>query len=94
MPTKVVHCKKAPYDTYVGRPSKWGNQFAAKDSKFDTVKCATTAEAVSRHEAWIRSRPDIMEEVKAELRGKVLGCWCDEGQPCHGRTLAQIADED
>ena len=23
----VVHCKKEPYDIYVGRPSKWGNPF-------------------------------------------------------------------
>lgn len=25
--TKVVHCKKEPYDVYIGRPSKWGNPF-------------------------------------------------------------------
>ena len=23
----VVHCKKANYDVYIGRPSKWGNPF-------------------------------------------------------------------
>jgi len=23
--TRVVHCKKEPYDVYIGRPSKWGN---------------------------------------------------------------------
>ncbi len=21
----VVHCKRAPHDVYIGRPSKWGN---------------------------------------------------------------------
>jgi len=25
--TKVVHCKKEPYDVYIGRPSKFGNPF-------------------------------------------------------------------
>ncbi len=25
--TKVVHCKRAPFDIYIGRPSKWGNPF-------------------------------------------------------------------
>lgn len=25
--TKTVHCKKEPYDIYIGRPSKWGNPF-------------------------------------------------------------------
>ena len=25
--TRVVNCKKEPYDVYIGRPSKWGNPF-------------------------------------------------------------------
>ena len=25
--TKVVHCKREPFDIYIGRPSKWGNPF-------------------------------------------------------------------
>ena len=25
--TRVVHCKRAPFDIYIGRPSKWGNPF-------------------------------------------------------------------
>ena len=30
----VVHCKKAPYEVYIGRPSKWGNPFThLKDGK-------------------------------------------------------------
>jgi len=24
-PMKVVHCKKEPFDVYIGRPQKWGN---------------------------------------------------------------------
>jgi len=27
MSSLVVHCKKSPYDVYIGRPSKWGNPF-------------------------------------------------------------------
>jgi len=23
----VVHCKRAEYDVYIGRPSRWGNPF-------------------------------------------------------------------
>ena len=26
--TDVVHCKKAPFDVYIGRPSKWGNPYS------------------------------------------------------------------
>ena len=25
--TRVVHCKREPFDIYIGRPSKWGNPF-------------------------------------------------------------------
>ena len=25
--TRVVHCKRARYDVYIGRPSKWGNPY-------------------------------------------------------------------
>ena len=25
--TRVVHCKRAPFDIYIGRPSKWANPF-------------------------------------------------------------------
>jgi hypothetical protein len=35
-----------------------------------------------------------MKAIKRELRGKVLGCWCDDPLPCHARTLARIADEE
>ena len=23
----VVHCKRAPFDVYIGRPGPWGNSF-------------------------------------------------------------------
>ena len=29
---RVVHCKKEPYDVYIGRPSKWGNPYSHKDN--------------------------------------------------------------
>jgi hypothetical protein len=24
---RVVHCKRAPHDVYIGRPSRWGNPY-------------------------------------------------------------------
>jgi hypothetical protein len=32
------------------------------------------------------------QEIRNELRGHVLACWCDP-LPCHGHVLAAIADE-
>ncbi len=82
--TRVVHCKKEPYDIYIGRPSKWGNPFAIGiDGDRDEV--------IRRYEAWIRTRPNLMVTLP-ELKGKVLGCWC-KPLPCHGDVLARLADE-
>jgi hypothetical protein len=88
----VVHFRKAPYDVYIGRPSPWGNPF--------TYKAGTLAEFVvprqevlPRYEEWVRAQPDLIERIKRELRGKVLGCWCAP-KSCHGDILAKIANEE
>lgn len=33
-----------------------------------------------------------VEEIRAELAGKDLLCWCDEDQPCHADLLLAIAN--
>lgn len=33
------------------------------------------------------------EEIKKELRGKNLCCWCPMDQPCHADVLLEIANE-
>ena len=98
--TTVVHCRKAAYDVYVGRPSKWGNKYSHLPSVViginvrGVIRVATREEAVRRHEEDVRSDPELMKAIKRELRGKALGCWCDDPLPCHARTLARIADEE
>jgi hypothetical protein len=34
-----------------------------------------------------------VEEIRRELRGRVLACWSDP-EPCHGHVLAAIADDE
>jgi hypothetical protein len=80
----VVHFRKAEYDVYIGRPTKWGNPFLVGR---DGVR----GECIAKYAAWIRTQPDLMDSV-VELRGKVLGCWCAP-RPCHGDVLAELADE-
>ena len=80
----VVHCKKARYDVYIGRPSIWGNCFVIG-------KDGTRAEVVAKYRAWLEAKPDLVAKAKAELRGKVLACWCAP-LPCHGNVLAKIAN--
>lgn len=87
MHSLVVHCKKEPYDVYIGRPSKWGNPFKVGEGG------ATREEVVGWYEDWLLEQPDLVAAVRLELRGKVLGCWCAP-QACHGDVLARIANEE
>lgn len=102
MPGLVVHCKREPYDVYIGRPSPWGNPFSHKEGTQAAYKVATREEAVRRYREWlwqrIRTEPGLVAAL-AELHGKTLGCWCAP-KACHGDVLvlaarwaaAQLAD--
>ena len=90
--TKVVHCKKEPYEVYIGRPSKWGNPFTHLDTSTRAqIKVATREEAVARYEDYIRNKPELLADLH-ELKGKVLGCWC-KPKSCHGDILVKLIKE-
>lgn len=40
----------------------------------------------------IPSQLTTVEDVKRELRGKDLACWCPLDQPCHADVLLRIAN--
>lgn len=82
--TTVVHCKRKPYDVYIGRPGKWGNPFPLK-------KESDRAAVLEQYTAWIKTQPQLLAAL-GELKGKVLGCWCAP-KACHGDVLARLADE-
>jgi Domain of unknown function (DUF4326) len=88
----VVHCKRARFDVYIGRPSLWGNPFSHLPRSAAEILVPTREEAIRRYEGWILGQPDLVLRAKRELRGKVLGCWCAP-MPCHGDVLARIANE-
>lgn len=88
---RVVHCKREPYDVYIGRPSKWGNVFSHRQGTLAAHLCATREEAVAHYEAWIRMQPHLLDSLP-ELVGKVLGCWC-KPQACHGDVLVKLCKE-
>lgn len=78
--TKVVHCKKEPFDVYIGRPSKWGNPF-------QIGKDGNREEVIEKYKQYLLSRPDLISSLH-ELKGKTLGCWC-KPKPCHGDVLVE-----
>jgi hypothetical protein len=72
---------------YVGRPTKWANPFKIGRN-------GTRAQVIRMYEEWLATmRPDLVEDARAELRGKTLACWCAP-LPCHADVLARIANED
>ena len=86
----VVHCKKVKYDVYIGRamPGMAGSPFA---NPFKIGEDGTRDEVLKKYEAYIRSRPDLLELLPS-LEGKVLGCWCAP-KKCHGDILVKLINE-
>jgi len=90
--TKVVHCRKEPYDVYIGRPSIWGNPFThLKDGKNKaSIVVENREEAIQKYKEWIVTQPVLLEKLKF-LKGKTLGCWC-KPQSCHGDVLVELIE--
>jgi hypothetical protein len=83
MTTRIVHCKKEPYDIYIGRPFKWGNPFQiGKDGNRDEV--------IEKFRNWIITQPDLLKDLH-EIKGKTLGCWC-KPNVCHGDILVELIE--
>jgi len=90
---RVVHCKKEPYDIYIGRPSKWGNPFThLKGSTQAKYTVETREESIEAFRDWVvNGEGNYLMADLHELKGKTLGCWC-KPLSCHGDILAELAD--
>jgi hypothetical protein len=79
--SRVVHCKRNPFDVYIGRGSKWGNPFkiGIDGNRFDVI---------NKYLFYILNKPDLLYALH-ELEGKVLGCWCAP-KFCHGHILIAL----
>jgi Domain of unknown function (DUF4326) len=70
----------------VSRPTKWGNPHPLQ---------------LGRQEAVRRFRDDLfsgrlritIEDVKGELRGRDLACYCPLDEPCHADVLIDVAND-
>lgn len=95
--TKVVHCKREPYDVYIGRPGPWGNPFTEKqDTRFGQVRVGSVQEAIDCFEMWIQEDRQFHLLCRLhELYNKTLGCWCKikGSEPCHGDILIKLIEK-
>lgn len=106
-PTRVGHCRHCSHDAYIGRGDGgdahllnteigergWlGNPFPVDEH--GRAQCVERFRA--EFEARLDDDPEFREAV-ANLRGSVLGCWCqrlnDDGPLCHGEVIAEWADK-
>ena len=86
---------------YVGRPTKWGNPYAASGP----VNCSCRSVGECTHMGLTRQDAvDLFRQISLpaklnvrgydieELRGKNLACWCPLDQPCHADVLLEVAN--
>lgn len=107
-PTRVGHWKKDDCDVYVGRGGPDGEIDLLNHeyvSQRGYLGNPYPADQFGREQAvamYVRAfmlelerRPALRRAVH-QLRGKVLGCWCqrleDDGPTCHAEVIAQAAD--
>lgn len=77
--------KMPPNTVYVGRPRIWGNPFP-RNAYVDARTC------VDDFKSWLWDTPNLRSEIRRDLRGKDLACWCPLDQPCHADVLLEIAN--
>jgi hypothetical protein len=94
--TCVVHCRRDPYDLYIGRAvprlglpaSIWANPFRIGPD-------GTREAVIARYRAWLLTQPYLLRLLPT-LVGKRLGCWCKQRNrdvPCHGDVLVALLHE-
>lgn len=98
---------RIPHNTVcVDRSTKWGNPFTIPEIVDNAQDAVYNYEAwlkglcipirdrrtpiIANLDEWTRN--DYLAEIRAELKGRNLACWCALSQPCHADVLLRIAN--
>ena len=76
--------KDSPDAVIVARPSRWGNPILVGSDGVPDRQAAV--------DAFRDTIPHWHDDIRRELRGKDLACWCPLDQPCHADVLLEIAN--
>jgi hypothetical protein len=77
---------------YVGRPTKWGNPVYVS---YEADKVDRQVAVEMYKNKLVRGElPFSIEDVRRELAGKDLACWCRRYWPCHADVLLEIANDE
>lgn len=98
-----------PNTLKVDRSTKWGNPFVRHGEGIlmdRSLAVASFRLMLEREGAWYpqplpwpkdkipAGEPTTIEDVKRELKGKNLACWCPLDGPCHATVLLEIANKE
>ncbi len=92
-----------PNTVCVGRPSKWGNPLTIGFGRAMLTGPVTSDWEDRAALVAVREFRRLLEQgklrftvndVRRELRGKNLACWCPIGSPCHADVLLAIANSE
>ncbi|MCL2394822.1 MAG: DUF4326 domain-containing protein [Acidimicrobiaceae bacterium] len=79
--------RKPPGTVVVARPSRWGNPFRV-GTDGDRARCADRYRL-----ALVAGELSFtVEDVRRELAGADLACWCPLDGPCHADVLLEVAN--
>lgn len=96
--------RKPPGAVVVTRGTDWGNPFIigtkfsphephpdASITPAGPVVALTRELAVAMFAAYVEQR-GWEQQIRDDLAGRDLACWCPEGEPCHADVLLAIAN--
>jgi hypothetical protein len=87
-----------PNTVSVTRPGRWGNPY-----RTSLFRDYSPEDVVRDYKRWLAGDPGAKawagpppteEQIRRELRGKNLACYCPVGQACHADVLLEIANKD
>ena len=77
----------------IDRTTKWGSPFSCKPHSIAPFKSKTRKESIESHKEWLlHGDGQYLLKDLHELKGKVLGCWCNSNQSCHGDIIVQLVN--
>ena len=87
----------------ITRPGPWGNPFTIEETakRYKLDRDAAQAKAVALCGEWLkgtldkklsRGDPPSRADIRENLAGHNLACWCKPGTPCHADILIELAN--
>ena len=83
VPWRAAH----PGAVRVDRATRWGNPFTVQEFGSRAAAVARYEQALEAGELGV-----TRDEIRAELAGHDLACWCPLDDACHADVLLRIAD--